>query len=46
MESWLILLGVLLPLVPFLQLAEQRLDASTPRVAPVAVENRPPSQRS
>ena len=48
MDSWLILMGVLLPLVPLLQMAERRLSEPGARRAPVAVEpNRPqPPARS
>jgi hypothetical protein len=33
MESWLILMGVLLPLAPLLQVAERRLREPAPRRA-------------
>jgi hypothetical protein len=42
MESWLILMGVLLPLVPLLQIAERRLAEPSRRRAPVSVETQPP----
>jgi hypothetical protein len=45
MESWLILIGVLLPLAPLLQLAEARLDERTPRPLPMPVEKRPADSR-
>ena len=35
MESWLILMGVLLPLVPLLQIAERRLATPARRRGPV-----------
>ncbi|HXT19134.1 MAG TPA: hypothetical protein VN923_00135 [Thermoanaerobaculia bacterium] len=38
MESWLILMGVLLPLVPLLQIADRRLSEPGPRRAPVRVK--------
>jgi hypothetical protein len=42
MESWLIVLGVLLPLAPLLEMADRRLAEHKPRRAPVALEaNRP-----
>ena len=37
MESWLILIGVLLPLAPLLQFVEARLDERNPRQVPVPV---------
>jgi hypothetical protein len=45
MDHWLILLGVLLPLAPFLQLAERRVEHSDPRPVPVPVEDRPEPRR-
>jgi hypothetical protein len=44
MESWLILIGVLLPLAPLLQLAERRLD-DEPQPLPVPVETMPADGR-
>jgi hypothetical protein len=37
METWLILLGVLLPLAPVLQVVERRLGDPGPRQQPVRV---------
>jgi hypothetical protein len=45
MESWLILLGVLLPLAPLLQFAEQRLDRTDTRPATVPVQDGPAAAR-
>lgn len=44
MESWLILMGVLLPLVPLLQIAERRLAEPASRRAPLPVETQPPAR--
>jgi hypothetical protein len=41
MESWLILMGVLLPLVPLLQMAERRLAQPARRRGPMSVEQPP-----
>jgi hypothetical protein len=38
METWLILLGVLLPLAPLLQVVEQHLRVPGPRKAAVPVD--------
>lgn len=40
METWLILLGVMLPLAPTLQILDRRLSGPTPRRAEVPVEER------
>jgi len=49
MESWLILIGVLLPFAPLLQFAEARLDERNPRPSPVPVpvpaKNEPAASR-
>jgi hypothetical protein len=38
METWLILVGVLLPLAPLLQIAEKRLTSRGSRPASVSVD--------
>ena len=41
METWLILMGVLLPLAPLLQFADRRLSEPGPPQSPVRVPTRP-----
>ena len=38
MDTWLILLGVLLPLAPMLEMVDRRLGEDDQRPAPVPVE--------
>ena len=47
MESWLILIGVLLPFAPLLQFVEARLDERNPRPSPVPLpaKNEPAASR-
>ena len=44
MDTWLILLGVLLPLAPMLEMIDRRLDAGDPTPAPIPVEADRPRQ--
>jgi hypothetical protein len=39
MDTWLILLGVLLPLAPMLQMIDSRLDSDDRHPAPVTGDN-------